>query len=65
MSGRVWTEITVVVDGTAREGWYRVDRGRVVVRVVGGAEVERVQGVMLAAVLAEALLRELVATGGA
>ena len=59
-----WAEVTAEIGGRVRKGAYRVERDRVVVRGARGTRSERL-GVMPAAVLAEALLCELVAEGRA
>ena len=64
MSEEGWTEVRVRAGNTIYKGHYRVERNEVVVRRIGGERSARL-GAMPAQVLAEKLLRELVAEGKA
>lgn len=60
MSEEIWTEVRVQVGNTIYKGHYRVERNEIVVRRTSGEKSARL-GAMPAQVLAEKLLRELVA----
>ena len=64
MSEEIWTEVRVRAGNTINKGHYRVERDEVVVHRTGGKKSARL-GAMPARVLAERLLRELVAEGKA
>jgi hypothetical protein len=60
VSEEIWTEIRVRAGNTIYKGQYRVERNEVVVRRIGGERSARLSATP-AQVLAEKLLRELVA----
>ena len=64
MSEEIWTEVRVRAGNTIYKGHYRVQRDEVVVHRTGGKKSARL-GTAPAEVLAEKLLRELVAEGKA
>ena len=64
MSEEIWTEVRVRAGNTIYKGHYRVERNEVVVRRTGDEKSARL-GAAPAQVLAEKLLRELVAEGKA
>jgi hypothetical protein len=64
VSEEIWTEVRVRAGNMIYKGHYRVERDEVVVRRTGSEKSARL-GAMPARVLAERLLRELVAEGKA
>jgi hypothetical protein len=64
VSEEIWTEVRVRAGNTIYKGHYRVQRDEVVVHRTGGKKSARL-GAAPAQVLAEKLLRELVAEGKA